>query len=160
MAEENVTEVPEEEGQEPEVVEVEAPEEEATEEAQKTSKEEPKKRPSAHLKDAIKQVESFGQALGEALQGRANVVMVRVNDESLEHLDMLVDAEITNSRSESAAFLISEGIKANQALFDKISAITEQTAELRDQLRHEVNLQQPEPESGSEDEQETEITSE
>jgi hypothetical protein len=160
MAEENVTEVPEEEGQEPEVVEVEAPEEEATEEAQKTSKEEPKKRPSAHLKDAIKQVESFGQALGEALQGRANVVMVRVNDESLEHLDMLVDAEITNSRSESAAFLISEGIKANQALFDKISAITEQIAELREQLRHEVNLQQPEPESGSEDEQETEITSE
>ena len=146
MNEENVVKIPEEE-QETDVSEIEIPEEE-TETPEGDSKVEPeeaKKRASAHLKDAIKQVESFGQALGEALQGRANVVMVRVNDESLEHLDMLIEAEITSSRSESAAFLISEGIKANQALFDKISAITDQIAELREQLRQEVNLQQPGP---------------
>ncbi len=93
---------------------------------------------SASLKDAWKQVESFGQALSEALQGRGNVVMVRVNDEALEHLDMLVDADITKSRSESAAFLINEGITANQELFARISKITQQIAELRDQLREEV----------------------
>jgi uncharacterized FlaG/YvyC family protein len=145
MSEENVVEKPEEEQ---EVIKVDTPEEESEHvEPETTEKpEETKKRASAHLKDAIKQVESFGQALGEALQGRANVVMVRVNDESLKHLDMLVEAEITSSRSESAAFMISEGIKANQALFDKISAITEQIAELREQLRQEVNLQQPKPE--------------
>jgi hypothetical protein len=144
MSEENVVEKPEEEQ---EVIEVRTPEEEPENvEQEPTEKpEETKKRASAHLKDAIKQVESFGQALSEALQGRANVVMVRVNDESLKHLDMLVEAEITSSRSESAAFLISEGITANQALFDKIGAITEQIAELREQLRQEVNLQQPKP---------------
>jgi hypothetical protein len=147
MDEEKVVEMPEEE-QETDVIEVEMPEEE-TETSEEASTKEPsesKKRASAHLKDAIKQVESFGQALGEALQGRANVVMVRVNDDSLEHLDMLIEAEITSSRSESAAFLISEGIKANQALFDKIRAITDQIAELREQLRQEVNLQQETPE--------------
>lgn len=165
MSEEKIVEIPQEEQEreavevetskeKPEVIEVEAPEgeaESATEEASERHGE-TKKRAGDHLKDAIKQVESFGQALGEALQGRANVVMVRVNDESLEHLDMLVDAEITSSRSESAAFLISEGIKANQALFDKISAITEQIVELREQLRREVNLQQPQTEGPEEEE--------
>lgn len=157
MNEEKVVKMPEEE-QEPDVIEVEIPEEKAEASEAEVSEEEAseaesnempgesKKRASAHLKDAIKQVESFGQALGEALQGRANVVMVRVNDESLEHIDMLIEAEITSSRSESAAFLISEGIKANQALFDKISAITDQIAELREQLRQEVNFQQETPE--------------
>ncbi len=94
---------------------------------------------SDSLRDAWKHVESFGQALSEALQGRGNVVMVRVNDEALEHLDMLVEAEITKSRSESAAFLINEGINANQELFERISAITQQIAELREQLRVEVH---------------------
>ena len=152
MNEEKVVKMPEEE-QDTNVIEVEMPEEkteaseaEASEAEFSESPVESKKRASAHLKDAIKQVESFGQALGEALQGRANVVMVRVNDESLEHLDMLIEAEITSSRSESAAFLISEGIKANQALFHKISAITDQIAELREQLRQEVNFQQETPE--------------
>jgi hypothetical protein len=101
----------------------------------------PKKdRGTSSIKDALKQAETFAQTLSEALQGRGNVVMVRVNDEALAHLDMLVEAEITKSRSESAAFLINEGINANEALFDRISAITDQIAELREKLRQEVKL--------------------
>jgi hypothetical protein len=92
----------------------------------------------AMLKETWKQVETIGQAVGVALQGRGNVVMVRVNDDALRHLDMLVDAEITKSRSESAALLINEGIKANQALYGKITQITDQIAELRQQLRESV----------------------
>jgi hypothetical protein len=64
--------------------------------------------------------------------------MVRVNDDALQFLDMLVEAEITKSRSESAAFLINEGINANNGLFDRIKAITQQIADLRTQLREEV----------------------
>jgi hypothetical protein len=66
--------------------------------------------------------------------------MVRVNDDALKHLDMLVEADITKSRSESAAFLITEGVKTNQELFEKIGNITDQIAELRAQLRETVNL--------------------
>jgi light-regulated signal transduction histidine kinase (bacteriophytochrome) len=116
------------------------------EETLKEKAEAKKERASHHLKDALRQVESFGQALGEALQGRGNVVMVRVNDEALNHLDMLVDAEITKSRSESAAFLINEGINANELLFDRIRNITQQIAELREQLRQEVKMD-PAPET-------------
>lgn len=94
---------------------------------------------SQSLKDAWKQVESFGQALSVALQGRGNVVTLRVNDEALRHMDMLIEAEVTKSRSESAAFLINEGIRANQELFDRISSITQKIVELRNQLREEVH---------------------
>ena len=86
--------------------------EEATEEKQAV---EPKATAAA-LKDALERVESLGKTLAGALQDRANVVMVRVNDEALQHMDMLVEADITKSRSESAAFLITEGVKALKAM--------------------------------------------
>jgi hypothetical protein len=92
------------------------------------------------LKDALERVESLGKTLTSALQDRANVVMVRVNDDALKHLDMLIEADITKSRSESAAFLITEGIKANRSLFDKIGSITEQIVTLRTQLRESVKI--------------------
>jgi hypothetical protein len=92
------------------------------------------------LKDAWEKVGTVGQALGSALQSRGNVVMVRVNDEALRHLDMLVDAEITKSRSESAALLINEGIKSNPALFERISEVTQKIAALRSELRQSVKI--------------------
>jgi hypothetical protein len=95
---------------------------------------------SDKLNEAIRQVENLGKALGSALQDRANVVMVRVNDDSLSYLDMLVEADITKSRSESAAFLINEGIKANEGLFNKIREITDQIVALKAQLREAVRV--------------------
>jgi exosome complex RNA-binding protein Csl4 len=95
---------------------------------------------AAALRDALERVESLGKTLTSALQDRANVVMVRVNDDALKHLDMLIEADITKSRSESAAFLITEGIKANRSLFDKIGSITEQIVTLRTQLRESVKI--------------------
>lgn len=101
---------------------------------------------SKTINDAIRQVETIteniGKALTTALQDRANVVMVRVNDDSLAYLDMLVEADITKSRSESAAFLINEGIKANEPLFDKIRNITDQIAALKSQLRETVRVEE------------------
>ncbi len=82
---------------------------------------------------------SLRTAVSRALTGRTNVVMVRVNDETLRYLDMLVEADICKSRSESAAFLIAEGVKANAALYERISEVTEQIAELRRQLREIVS---------------------
>ncbi|HTX78767.1 MAG TPA: hypothetical protein VMC62_03825 [Longilinea sp.] len=94
------------------------------------------------LKDTLKSVENIGQTLGDALQGRGNVVMVRVNDETLHRLDMLVEAEITKSRSESAAYLISEGIKATEGLYARIGEVTDQIARLREQLREAIKSDQ------------------
>lgn len=91
------------------------------------------------FKEVVKQVEEFGHTIGGAISNRDNVVMVRVNADTLRKLDMLVDAEICKSRSESAAYLINEGIKANGKLYEQIGKVTEKIAELRAQLR--VNIQ-------------------
>lgn len=104
-----------------------------------TTRAQPKATATA-LKDALERVESLGKTLAGAMQDRANVVMVRVNDDALKHLDMLVEADITKSRSESAAFLITEGVRANQELFDKISSVTDQIVALRAQLREAVKI--------------------
>ena len=75
------------------------------------------------------QAERIGENLKETIQGmragRDNVVMVRVDDNSKSKLDELLDAGIVNSRSEAAAFLIAEGIKARSQLFDTISGKVE-----------------------------------
>ncbi len=93
----------------------------------------------AAVKDAVG---SFGKAVTSALQDRTHVIIVRVNDDALRHMDMLVQAEVTKNRPESAAFLISEGIRANQALFSRINALTEQISSLRTELRGMIKPQE------------------
>ncbi|HEY7913064.1 MAG TPA: hypothetical protein VIG62_14220 [Blastocatellia bacterium] len=79
--------------------------------------------------------ESIGKAIESALSARDHVVMVRVNDESLKRLDDLVQSGIFKSRSEAAAFLISEGIKTQAALFDRISEKITEIERLRSELK-------------------------
>jgi hypothetical protein len=74
-------------------------------------------------------------AIKSALSDREHVVMVRVNDEILGALDMLVESTICKSRSSAATFMLHEGIKANQPLFDKVEAATEKIADLKASLR-------------------------
>ncbi len=78
-------------------------------------------------------------ALDTALAGRGNVIMVRVNDETLKAIDMLVEAGVCKSRSAGAAFLINQGIEASSDLYDRISGITEQITELKAKLREIVS---------------------
>lgn len=77
-------------------------------------------------------------AIEHALEGREHVVMVRVNDQLLEQLDMLLEAGICKSRSSAATFMIREGIKANAALFDKVGEATKKIAELKSSLREAI----------------------
>ncbi len=120
------------------------------EQPQPPTGDEPKGKTTPPLNKAWKQVENIGQTLGEALQGRGNVVMVRVNDETLEHLDMLVESELCKSRSEAAALLINEGIKVNHTLFERIREITDKIAGLRSQLREAVKSESEEKTDSSE----------
>lgn len=82
-----------------------------------------------------KATESISKAIESALAARDHVVMVRVNDESLRQLDALVQSGIFKSRSEAAAFLISEGIKAQEALFERISERIKEIERLRSELK-------------------------
>ena len=88
-----------------------------------------------------KATESISKAIESALSARDHVVMVRVNDEALKRLDALVQSGIFKSRSESAAFLISEGVKAQQALFDRISERITEIERLRSELKDIIKPQ-------------------
>ena len=68
-------------------------------------------------------------------EGRGNVVMVRLSDEALAHIDQLVEATLFNSRSEAAAYVIGAGIESQKELFDRLSTHTEEIRKLKEQLR-------------------------
>ena len=71
---------------------------------------------------------------GRGERKRDNVVMVRVDEGDLSRIDGLVTSGQFHSRSEAAAFLISEGIKSKQEMFDKISEKISQIQNLRTEL--------------------------
>ena len=72
----------------------------------------------------------------ESVRGkRTNVVMVRVSQDSLDRLDDLVECGLTRSRSEAAAFLIGEGVKARKDLFEKIAEQTRVIRQAKERLK-------------------------
>ena len=86
--------------------------------------------------------ERMGENIRDTVQGmrgnRDNVVMVRVDKASLDRMDELVEAGILGSRSEASAFLIGEGIKARQPLFDRISEKIQEIRRAKEELRQMV----------------------
>ena len=92
----------------------------------------------------LESAESVGQSLREWLGSvrdrvrsstRDIVVMVRVDKESLERMDELREADLVGSRSEAAAFLISEGVKARQDLFEGIRMRIDTIRKARQELQ-------------------------
>lgn len=86
-------------------------------------------------KFATKTAESIKRVIDKALAARNTVLTIRVNDECNEKLGMLVEAGLFKSRSESAAFLILEGIKSQEALFSKITDKLKKIDKIRDELK-------------------------
>ncbi len=114
-------------------------------EKQKVKKEEVKKekekRPALNEfgdnmeKFAVKTAESIRKVIDRALSSRNTVLTIRVNDECNKKLNMLVEAGLFRSRSESAAFLIEEGLKTQDSLFTKISTKFEKIDKLKTELK-------------------------
>jgi hypothetical protein len=96
------------------------------------------KQPESILKGMLRTAGEIGQTISGAIQTRDSVVMVRVNKEVLRQLDMLVEAEVCKSRSEAAAYMIGEGIKANDTLYQKIGGVIEAIQKLRAELRQNI----------------------
>lgn len=100
-------------------------------------------KPISAVRERAKSLLGFGRTLGEglndALEGRGNVVMVRVNDETLRALDSLVDSGMFKARSEAAAYLLHEGIRSKADILEQIQATVSQIEALREKLK--TNLQ-------------------
>ncbi len=95
------------------------------------------------VRDAFDKSKGFATSVGDSIRDtiksvkatRDNVVMLRIDSESLEKIDELVDSGVTNSRSAAAAFLVEEGIKARADLFDKIAQETEVIRNAKERIR-------------------------
>lgn len=70
-----------------------------------------------------------------ALVTRDNVLSLRIGDAELAAVDALVDIGVAKSRSEAAAWLLSAGIKANEALFEKSRTLLEEVRRLREEAQ-------------------------
>lgn len=124
-----------------EVIDVQAEtiaEEEVVEENQKksTNSDEETKKSSTNeeINKAWKQVEEISKETWNSIQKRTNVVMVRMDDDSFEKIDVLVDAKVCKSRSEAAAYLISKGIESQNETFEKITELSTQIKDLRGKM--------------------------
>ena len=80
-----------------------------------------------------------------ALDARANSISVRPEDEDLQRIDELVEAEVFADRTSATTFLVTEGIKANAEMFAKIQDGFEEIRRVKEQLR---SLRGPDPETG------------
>jgi len=81
--------------------------------------------------------DQIGKAF-ETLKDRMNSITVHVDDETQRRIDTLVEAGIFKSRSESAAYLLHEGIRARSDVFETIDAKLVEIERLRDDLRELV----------------------
>jgi len=98
-------------------------------------------------KFAVKTAESIKKVVEKALASRNTVMTIRVNDESNIKMNMLVDAGFFKSRSESAAFLIQEGIKRREDLFTKIEGKLKKMDKLRSEIKTIVASEMENPDN-------------
>ena len=88
-------------------------------------------------------------AVGGVRSARDSVVMIRVDKDSLARLDDLVESGISGSRSEAGAYLITEGIKARQPLFNRIADKIEQIRTAKEELKTLLEEDEVEESHGS-----------
>ena len=97
-------------------------------------------------KFAVRTAESIKKVIDKALASRNTVLTIRVNEDSDKKLRMLVDAGLFKSRSESAAFLIHEGIKNQEPLFSKISSQMHKIDKIKTELKDIISQEMAEVE--------------
>ena len=95
------------------------------------------------VRDAFDKSKGIATSVGESIRDtiksvkatRDNVVMLRIDSESLAKIDELVESGVAGSRSAATAFLVEEGIKARSDLFDKIAEETEVIRRAKERIR-------------------------
>jgi len=94
---------------------------------------------SAVVDETVKLFDSLGKALVNTVQDISDLMIIKVDADTREHLDLLVDTGVAKNRGKAATQLITEGINATDATFSKIRRTQSQISELRQQIRSLVN---------------------
>ncbi|MFP4394784.1 MAG: hypothetical protein ACLFTI_05920 [Anaerolineales bacterium] len=89
----------------------------------------------AVLDETAKLFAAVGEAVAVTAQDVTRRLVIRVDDETRHHLDLLVQLDAVETREEAATYLMQEGIKAQQPLFEQIERTNERIAALRSTLK-------------------------
>lgn len=92
----------------------------------------------AVLDGTVNLLENLGEALVKSAQDLSQLMVIRVDEDTRDHLDMLVEAEVVKTRREGVSYLLEAGIKAKSEAFTRIAAARERITALRTQLREGV----------------------
>ena len=89
---------------------------------------------------------SFGSSIGRTIERAISskdeyVVAVKLSPDAQDKIDQLVAAGVFRSRAEAAAFLIDEGIRAQEPLFDRVAQKLSEIERLRAELRGMVKAE-------------------
>jgi len=85
--------------------------------------------------ETIKLLKLSGRAAAMTFQVVTNRLLVHLDHETCRKLDLLVESGAAQDRHEAVLFLLSEGIKANRAIFEKVERANAQITSLQAQLR-------------------------
>ena len=81
-----------------------------------------------------------GGAMIDVARPRDNVVTCRVDTQTLDALDALVEAGVYDTRSAAAARLIRAGLEANQPLLEKVYAAVAEIRRVREETQRLVRM--------------------
>lgn len=87
---------------------------------------------------AVNLLENLGEALIKGAQDLSQLMVIRVDEDTRAHLDMLVESNVVRSRGEGVTYLLEAGIKAKGEAFAVMAAGRERIAALRAQLREGI----------------------
>jgi hypothetical protein len=89
----------------------------------------------AFVDEAVRAAESLGKAFVSALEDASNLMVIKVDPTTREHLDLLVDTGVSPNRRKAAVALIAEGLKASDETMSRIRKTQAQITELKQQMR-------------------------
>lgn len=92
----------------------------------------------AVLDGTVNLLENLGEALVKSAQDLSQLMVIRVDEDTRDRLDMLVEAEVVKTRREGVSYLLEAGFKAKSEAFTRIAAARERITALRTQLREGV----------------------
>ena len=95
--------------------------------------------------------EAVTGAVTGALEARAHSASVRLDEDTVQRIDQLVEAEIVSDRSAGIAFLVREGIEARTDLFDQINESFAKIRQVKDHLRRLGSDLSPEQDAAATD---------
>ena len=85
--------------------------------------------------ETIKLFKLSSRAASMTFQAVTNRLLVHLDHETCRQLDLLVESGAAQDRHEAILLLLSEGIKANRAIFEKVERANAQITSLQTQLR-------------------------